>query len=157
MSKNATNGRNETTSSLPFGLRPLVDAPKLSNATKRRYIGVLTKTEADKYVQYETGFRLYHQWNPVQTFKMGDRLPLAVLYRSSRGDSSHWMIRTTGTLTTSKTSGKKQYVISNYYIETLGPAFKNLADLVGDEKESFSNVFVVSGRMLREHGGLCGR
>ncbi|VDK30582.1 unnamed protein product [Gongylonema pulchrum] len=46
-------------------IRPNVEPPTLDEMVKWRYIGVLTKKEAETFVNYSTEFRLYHQWNPL--------------------------------------------------------------------------------------------
>uniref|UniRef100_A0A914RXK9 SH2 domain-containing protein n=1 Tax=Parascaris equorum TaxID=6256 RepID=A0A914RXK9_PAREQ len=110
--------------------KPIVEPPILSDTLMWRYIGVLTRAEAEDAVKPPTEFRFYHQWEPTEKSNEVNRLPLTVFYRSSRNNPFHWLVRTMGEIIEDNVSKKREFLIRGYYIEHGGPMFPNLSTLV---------------------------
>ncbi|KAH7730475.1 hypothetical protein AAVH_01523 [Aphelenchoides avenae] len=121
--------------------RPTVQRPLLGPETQHFYIGALTRAEAEDAVKRRTTFRLYHQWDPSVTVL--ERLPLTIIYRSSRGKHYHFLVRSEGKVD----QARGGYVPATYFVETGGPQFTHIRDLVvrysnntyirGDDMDSF--------------------
>ncbi|VDM48670.1 unnamed protein product [Toxocara canis] len=132
--------------------KPIVEPPFLNGTIMWRYLGVLTRSQAENAVKAPTEFRLYHQWEPTESLDDDARLPLTIIYRSSRNNLFHWLVRTMGEFVEDDLSKPKEFVIRGYYIEDGGPMFPNLSTLVqfyenhSYNRNGYIDVFTVPNR-----------
>ncbi|KAK0412545.1 hypothetical protein QR680_006273 [Steinernema hermaphroditum] len=108
--------------------RPQVEPPILNEQHMWRYVGVLTHEEAEKAVRNRTDFRLYHQFVPGMDYSGVERLPLVVVYQSSKRLVYHWRVHSLGRF--EEDAGKTMYKLEYYYVEQGGPTCRTLNDLL---------------------------
>ncbi|TKR89304.1 hypothetical protein L596_013430 [Steinernema carpocapsae] len=127
-----------TSQRLIVNRRPLIEPPILNENHSWRYVGVLTHEEAPKAVRNKTDFRLYHQYIPGMDYTGVERLPLAVVYQSSKKRIYHWRVHTLGTFVEKR--GKSVYNCEYYYIELGGPTCRSLNDLLDVYSDHAYNI-----------------
>ncbi|CAD5216171.1 unnamed protein product [Bursaphelenchus xylophilus] len=66
-----------------YGGRPEVTLPILDEDAANYYIGVMTDTEAFRFLTRRRSFFLYHSWDPESD---QDQLPLMFIYRALNGE-----------------------------------------------------------------------